>query len=127
VLDVRHPSFMTPEYLKLARQHHCATVFTDAPDFPSFADLTADFVYARLMCSDAGLKTGYAPKALDAWAVAGQDWAGGAEPADLPRLEPAKPKGTARDVFVFFINGAKEKAPHAAMGLLQRLGFKPPG
>jgi uncharacterized protein YecE (DUF72 family) len=126
VLDVRHPSFMTPDYLKLARKHQCATVFTDSPDFPSFADLTADFVYARLMCSDAKLKSGYAPKALDGWAAAAQTWAGGGEPEQLPRLEPAKARGKARDVFVFFINGAKEKAPHAAMGLLQRLGFKPP-
>jgi uncharacterized protein YecE (DUF72 family) len=125
VLDVRHPSFMTPDYLALARKHHCATVFTDSPDFPSFADLTADFVYARLMCSDAKLNTGYAPKALDAWAAAAQTWAEGGTPSALPQLEAAKSKDAARDVFVFFINGAKEKAPHAAMGLLQRLGFKP--
>ena len=131
VLDVRHPSFMTPDYLALARKHRCATVFTDSPDFPSFADLTADFVYARLMCSDARLKSGYAPRALDAWAATAQTWARGGEPQALPHLEPAKAKakakGKAREVFVFFINGAKEKAPHAAMGLLQRLGFKPPG
>ncbi|MDQ3272968.1 MAG: DUF72 domain-containing protein, partial [Pseudomonadota bacterium] len=126
VLDVRHPSFMTPDYLALARKHHCATVFTDSPDFPSFADLTSDFVYARLMCSDAKLKNGYAPKALDGWAAAAQRWAQGGEPAELPRLETPKSKSAPRDVFVFFINGAKEKAPHAAMGLLQRLGFKPP-
>lgn len=127
VLDVRHPSFMTPDYLALARKHHCATVFTDAPDFPSFADLTSDFVYARLMCSDAKLKSGYAPKALDAWAAAARSWAGGGVPEALPHLETAKATGAARNVFVFFINGAKEKAPHAAMGLLQRLGFKAPG
>ncbi|MES2956338.1 MAG: DUF72 domain-containing protein [Pseudomonadota bacterium] len=126
VLDVRHPSFMSPDYLKLARKYQCATVFTDSPDFPSFADLSSDFVYARLMCSDAKLKSGYAPKALDAWAAAAQSWAQGDEPADLPRLAPAKNKGAPKDVFVFFINGAKEKAPHAAIGLLQRLGFKPP-
>jgi uncharacterized protein YecE (DUF72 family) len=126
VLDVRHPSFMTPDYLRLARKHRCATVFTDSPDLPSFADLTADFVYARLMCSDAKLKSGYAPKALDAWAAAAQTWAQGGEPQALPHLESAKAKGKASDVFVFFINGAKEKAPHAAMGLLQRLGFRPP-
>ena len=126
VLDVRHPSFMTPDFLKLARKYQCATVFTDSPDFPSFADLTSDFVYARLMRSDAKLKTGYAPKALDAWAAAAQSWAQGSEPENLPRLEPAKAKVPPRDVFVFFINGAKEKAPAAAMALLQRLGFKPP-
>lgn len=127
VLDVRHPSFMTPDYLALARKHHCATVFTDAPDFPSFADLTSNFVYARLMCSDAKLKSGYAPKALDAWTAAARSWAGGGVPEALPHLETAKATGAAREVFVFFINGAKEKAPHAAMGLLQRLGFKAPG
>ncbi|MDO9359058.1 MAG: DUF72 domain-containing protein [Polaromonas sp.] len=128
VLDVRHESFMTPDYLKLARQHQCATVFTDSADFPSFADLTADFVYARLMCSDAKLKSGYAPRALDAWAAAAQSWAAGKEPADLPRLEAAPASsGKARDVFMFFINGAKEKAPAAAMGLLERLGFQPAG
>ncbi|MBA4330085.1 MAG: DUF72 domain-containing protein [Polaromonas sp.] len=126
VLDVRHPSFMTPDYLALARKYHCATVFTDSPDFPSFADLTSDFVYARLMCSDAKLKSGYAPKALDAWAAAAQTWADGGAPEALPHLEPVQAKPAARAVFVFFINGAKEKAPHAAIGLLQRLGFKPP-
>ena len=47
VLDVRHPSFMVTEYLKLARQYRCASVFTDSDKFPSFADLTGDFVYAR--------------------------------------------------------------------------------
>ncbi|MDP2817488.1 MAG: DUF72 domain-containing protein [Polaromonas sp.] len=126
VLDVRHPSFMSPDYLKLARKYTCATVFTDSPDFPCFADLTSDFVYARLMRSDAKLKNGYAPKALDAWAMAAQSWAQGGELEALPRLEPAKAKAPPRDVFVFFINGAKEKAPTTAMGLLQRLGFKAP-
>ncbi|MDI1271093.1 MAG: DUF72 domain-containing protein [Polaromonas sp.] len=124
VLDVRHPSFMSANYLTLARKYRCATVFTDSPDFPSFADLTSDFVYARLMRSDARLKSGYAPRALDAWAAAAQTWAQGGEPSDLPRVEAAKHKGAPKDVFVFFISGAKEKAPAAATGLLQRLGFK---
>ncbi|MDO9115356.1 MAG: DUF72 domain-containing protein [Polaromonas sp.] len=124
VLDVRHPSFMSANYLTLARKYRFATVFTDSPDFPSFADLTSDFVYARLMRSDARLKSGYAPKALDAWAAAAQTWAQGGAPSDLPRVEAAKDKGAPRDVFVFFISGAKEKAPAAATGLLQRLGFK---
>ncbi|MDP2448520.1 MAG: DUF72 domain-containing protein [Polaromonas sp.] len=122
VLDVRHPSFMSANYLTLARKYRFATVFTDSPDFPSFADLTSDFVYARLMRSDARLKSGYAPKALDAWAAAAQTWAQGGEPSDLPRVEAAKDKGAPKDVFVFFISGAKERAPAAAMELLQRLG-----
>lgn len=125
VLDVRHASFMSADYLKLARKYRCATVFCDSDDYPSFADLTADFVYARLMRSQARLGSGYAPKALDAWAQAARTWAEGGEPADLPRVEATAKASTPRDVFMFFINGAKERAPAAAMGLLKRLGFKP--
>ncbi|KWT82604.1 MULTISPECIES: DUF72 domain-containing protein [unclassified Variovorax] len=125
VMDVRHPSFMTPAYLALARRYQAATVFTDSDKFPSFADLTSDFVYARLMMSDAQHKTGYAPKALDAWAEAARTWAGGGLPEALPCVEERaknarSTKGT-RDVFVYFINGAKEKAPAAAGALIQRL------
>ena len=137
VLDVRHPSFMVPEYLQLARKYQCTSVFTDSDKFPSFADLTGDFVYARLMNSEEKLKTGYPAKALDAWAQAAQSWAVGGEPVDLPRVESqvdgpveakakakvkvkAKPSA-ARDVFIFFINGAKERAPAAAQALIARL------
>ena len=122
VLDVRHDSFKTPEFLTLARKYKAATVFTDSDDYPSFADLTGDFAYARLMRADAKLKTGYGPKSLDAWAQRAATWAQGGEPDDLPRVDehgaPAKP----RDVFVYFINGAKERAPAAAMALIGRLG-----
>ena len=122
VLDVRHDSFRTPEYLALARKHAVATVFTDSEKFPSFADLTGDFVYARLMNSDAKSESGYAPKALDAWAEAAKTWAKGGTPAALPHVEEGKaPASRGRDVFVYFINGAKEKAPAAAGALIQRL------
>jgi uncharacterized protein YecE (DUF72 family) len=125
VVDVRHESFMSPDYLALARRYKVATVFTDADKFPSFADLTGDFAYARLMMSDAGLETGYEGSALDAWAQRARQWASGAIPADLPALEDAPAPGKPRDVFVYFINGAKERAPAAAMAFLDRLGFKP--
>jgi len=124
-LDVRHPSFMTPEYLALAREHGCATVFTDSDDYPSFADVTGPFVYARLMRTESRNKTGYAPRALDRWADAARTWAAGGEPADVPRLEDAparKAKAVPRDVFMYFISGAKERAPAAAMALIERLG-----
>ncbi|GAA4339096.1 DUF72 domain-containing protein [Pigmentiphaga soli] len=121
VLEVRHPSFADAGYLALARRHGAATVFTDSGEFPSMADLTGDFVYARLMASRASLKTGYRAAELDAWAGRARAWARGAEPDDLPRVEPARPGGAARDVFVFFINGAKERAPAAAQALLARL------
>jgi uncharacterized protein YecE (DUF72 family) len=125
VLEVRHESFMTPAYLALARRYGAATVFTDSDKYPSFADLTGDFAYARLMASSEALKTGYAPKALDAWAQRAEIWAKGATPEDLPRIgEPDKSTKKAakpRQVFVFFINGAKVRAPDAARALLTRL------
>ncbi|WP_455278703.1 DUF72 domain-containing protein [Cupriavidus necator] len=125
VLEVRHDSFLSPDYLKLARKYKAATVFTDSPKFPSMADLTADFVYARLMASSEKLKTGYAPKALDAWAERARKWAQGGRPDDLPAVEDRKPAARKREVFVFFINGAKERAPAAAQALLARLGWTP--
>ena len=122
VLDVRHASFMSPEYVLLARKYQCTTVFTDSDKFPCFADLTGDFVYARLMNSEEKVKTGYTPKALDQWAEAAQTWAKGGEPDDLPRVEAKGKAGKTRDVFVFFINGAKERAPAGAQALIARLG-----
>ena len=121
VIEVRDASFACVEYVALARAHRVATVFTDSPEFPSIADVTGgDFVYARLRCAEADEPTGYAPKALDAWARRAKVWADGGDPDDLPRLaEPIK--SGPRDVFVYFINGAKERAPAAAMALLDRL------
>ena len=126
VVDVRNESFMTPEFLELVRRYKVATVFADAEKFPSFADITGDFVYARLMASEAVIPTGYADAALDAWAERARIWASGNSPDDLPSVEAPSTAAPPRDVFIYFINGAKERAPAAAMALLQRLGFTPP-
>jgi len=120
-LDVRHDSFATPEYLALARRHGCATVFTDSDDYPSFADPTGAFIYARLMRSDARLKAGFEPQVLDGYARCAQAWRGGAEPQGLPRVAPPQAPLAARGVFMLFISGAKERAPAAAMALIERL------
>ena len=122
VLDVRHASFLCAEYLALARRRGAATVYTDSDEYPAFADLTGDFVYARLMRTVAEEATGYAPAALGAWAGRLQTWAAGQEPADLARVAPAGAKAAARDVFAFFISGAKERAPAAALATIERLG-----
>jgi uncharacterized protein YecE (DUF72 family) len=121
-LDVRHASFMTPRYLALARKYKCATVFTDSDDYPSFADLTGPFVYARLMRTQSKFKTGYPPKAISRWALAAQTWAKGGEPDDLPHVQAPGIKTKPRDVFMFFISSAKEKAPAAAMALIAQTG-----
>ena len=124
VLDVRHDSFKTPDYLALARKAGVATVFADSDDYPSFADLTSDFVYARLMRTQPEIASGYAASDLDAWAARAQRWSQGSEPDDLPRVAPteASAKTAPRDVFIYFISGAKERAPAAAMALIERLG-----
>ena len=123
VLDVRDPAFVDADYLALARRHRLATVFTDSEEHPSFADLTTDFVYARLMRSQAHLTAGYSDAELQRWAERARAWARGGEPDDLPRIEPVAKAGTTpREVFIFFIASAKERNPAAAMALLHKLG-----
>lgn len=118
VLDVRDPAFVDQRFIALARRHGVATVFTDSRDHPSFADITADFVYARLMRSRAPVTTGYPLPELQAWAQRARTWATGGEPADLPQVssDPA-PQASRRDVFIYFISAAKQRNPAAAMAL----------
>jgi uncharacterized protein YecE (DUF72 family) len=123
VLDVRHPSFACAEYVALARRHRIATVFTDSDDYASFADLTGDLVYARIMRTDASLPQGCTPQALAQVAACARMWHGGDEPAGVPRVGAALPRlSQMRDVFLLFISAAKEKAPAAAMGVIECLG-----
>ena len=122
VLDVRDPTFVGADYVALARKHGMATVYTDSEEHPSFADLTADFVYARLMRSRASIETGYSDAALDAWCERATNWAAGKEQDDLPHLDSQRGPLQPRDVFLYFISSAKERNPAAAMALLERLG-----
>lgn len=117
VLDVRHPGSVDAALVALARRHGVATVCTDSRTHPAFADLTADFVYARLMRAEADVPTGYPQDVLAAWAAHARTWAGGGDPADLPHLGPVQPDGPARDVFVFFIGAGKVRNPAAAQAL----------
>ena len=121
VLEVRNDSFRCDAYLELARQRNRPTVFTDSPEYPSFADSTGDFVYARLMRSDAEIATGYLPDDLDAWEKRARTWADGGTPDDLPRVQKTATVGKPRDVFIYFISAAKERNPAAAMALQARV------
>ncbi len=122
VIEVRHATFRHADWLALARRYAVATVFTDSADFPSFADTTTDFVYARLMKASPRRKAGYTPRALDGWARACRTWARGGVPGELPRVESsAAPSHAPRDVYVLFINGFKPRAPAAALALQDRL------
>jgi uncharacterized protein YecE (DUF72 family) len=113
---------MNQEFLGIAREHDVAVVFEDDATHPGCADLTSSFVYARLRRSASSIETGYTLDALKRWARRAQAWTKGREPGDLPRIAP-KPKtaASARDVFIYFINGAKERAPAAARKLISIL------
>jgi uncharacterized protein YecE (DUF72 family) len=122
-LGVRHPSFMNPEFLGIVRAHDVAVVFEDDDAHPVCADLTSSFVYARLRRSVSTCETGYPLDALKQWARRAEAWTKGKEPTDLPRIAPKTKAGARpRDVFIYFINGAKERAPAAAEKLLSILG-----
>jgi uncharacterized protein YecE (DUF72 family) len=122
-LEVRHESFMNADFLRIVRAHAVTVVYEDDTTHPGCADLTSSFVYARLRRSVASIKTGYALDELKRWARRAEIWSKGKEPTDLPRIE-SKATATvpARDVFIYFINGAKERAPAAATKLLALLG-----
>ncbi|MBC5782704.1 DUF72 domain-containing protein [Ramlibacter sp. USB13] len=107
VLDVRHESFATEEYLELLARHGCTTVYTDSPKFPAIPHAKSELAYLRLMRSEADCATGYAPEALRPWVEGAKEWA---------------EMGEANEAFVYFINGAKERAPAAAMEFLKQLG-----
>ena len=108
-LDVRHESFATADFLSLARRYGCTPVCTDAEKFPAIADAAADFAYLRLMRGQAEVPTGYTPEAIARWAEGVRAWTGGERP---------------RDVFLYFINGAKERAPAGALALMAQLGLR---
>lgn len=121
-LEVRNDTFLCEAFLKLARAHRCACVYTDSSEYPNFADLTGEFVYARLMRSRESERDGYPAKELDAWAKRSRLWHEGGEPDDLPRVAPEKrAASTRRDVFIYFISATKARNPAAAMALQGRL------
>lgn len=119
-LEPRHKTFLDPHFVELARRYNCAIVFSDATEYPSCGDVTSNFIYARLMRADASIPTGYPEAALDAWAKVAKTFARGSEPKEFARVSQPQPGGS-RDVYVYFINGAKERAPAAAVALLSRL------
>jgi uncharacterized protein YecE (DUF72 family) len=122
-LEVRNESFMNREFLDIARKHEVAVVYEDDTTHPGFADLTSSFVYARLRRSIASVTTGYSLDALKLWSRRAKTWAKGSEPTDLPRVAPkTKTPAAPRDVFIYFINGAKERAPAGAQKLISLLG-----
>jgi uncharacterized protein YecE (DUF72 family) len=120
VVEPRHESFRDPAFVAMARAAGVAIVFADSDEFPCIADVSGDLVYARLQRSRAEVATGYPPAELDRWAEVAKDWARGESPEGFPYA--AKPPGPrARDTYVFFTSGAKERNPAAAEALMERI------
>ncbi len=126
VIEVRHDSFSTPEFISLLRSFKMPAVFTDHVKYPNIADITGDFVYARLQRGQDTIVTAYPPKDIDAWAGRLRSWAEGGAPDDLPVVAPpqkgkAAPKAAPRDVFAYVIHEGKVRAPAGAMALIAKL------
>jgi uncharacterized protein YecE (DUF72 family) len=118
-VEVRHDSFRDAAFVEMCRARNVAVVFAADSDFPLIADVTADFVYARIMGTREKEKLGYPRPALARWAARARDWEKGASP-DLPLLARPAPR-TRRDVFLFVISGAKARNPAAAQAIIGAL------
>jgi uncharacterized protein YecE (DUF72 family) len=115
-MEIRHESFRDSAFIDLLRKYKVALVCADTEAWPRLADVTADFIYCRLHGAEELYASGYDAKAIDAWAGRARTWSAGGTPEDLDRLaKPAAHKK--RDVFVYFDNDIKVRAPHDAKAL----------
>jgi uncharacterized protein YecE (DUF72 family) len=124
-IEIGHESFACREFVDSARRSGIAIVFNDAPDRPAIADRTAGFIYMRLKGMRPDCLTGYPKGELDRWANVCRAWDAGEAPDDLNYCgNQLDSSGLAGDVFAMMINGAKERAPAAAIALAAQLGDK---
>ena len=124
-MEVRHPTFMDPEFFELLRKYNVAFVIADtAGKFPYAEDLTADFVYVRLHGAEKLYVSGYNDRALDWWAKRIEHWRKGQQPRDAKLVTGHKARNRLRDVFVYFDNDAKVHAPFDAIRLSELLRLR---
>jgi uncharacterized protein YecE (DUF72 family) len=123
VVEAVHESYAVPEFVDLLRSHNVAAVIVESDKHPPIHDVTADFVYARLRGTREDVETGYPRPELTAWAKRFKVWSEGGEPDDAQKLQPdKKAPWRPRDCFVYFISGAKVRAPAAAQAFLEIVG-----
>src|ERR1700730_7722869 len=121
-IEIRHESFVRPEFIDMLRANDVALVCADTVEWPRLMDITSDFVYCRLHGPEELYVNGYDDKSLDAWAARVAAWARGRAPADAECVTKNQgPQRHARDVFVYFDNDAKVRAPFDAQGLIARV------
>ena len=120
--EIRHDSFSCPPFIDLLRQYGVALVVADTVDWPLLMDLTADFVYCRLHGSQELYVSGYDDNSLGEWAALIRGWAMGEDPPQAKRvLSASAPNPKGRDVYVYFDNDVKVRAPADAASLIERL------
>lgn len=122
-IEIRHDSFKDPAFVALLRKHRAALVISDAANkWPRLQDVTGGFVYMRLHGDKVLYASGYTDAALDDWAARIRAWMGGGQPGDgKDRVSAdAPPRRKSRDVYCYFDNDIKVKAPFDAMKLCNR-------
>jgi len=121
-MEVRHASFAHPEFIEQLRRHRVALVVADSPGkWPYIEDVTSDFIYLRLHGEERLYASGYTAQALDAWANRVQAWRDGGEPAEAKRVGGPVQRTSGRDVYCYFDNDAKVRAPFDAASLIERV------
>jgi uncharacterized protein YecE (DUF72 family) len=126
-VEIRHESFRDPGFIRILREHGAALVVADtAGKWPYLEEPTADFMYLRLHGDVELYASGYTEAALDRWASRIRAWSEGGEPADARRVtERPAPRRKFRDVYCYFDNDAKVKAPFDARTLIGKLDYTP--
>lgn len=121
-MEIRHVSFITPEFVTLLRRYNVALVCADAVEWPRLMDVTSNFIYCRLHGSEQLYTSGYDDAAIECWAQRVLKWAGGEATVNGDYASETLPrKRSRRDVFVYFDNDAKVRAPHDAHQLELRI------
>ena len=117
--EVRHESFRCPEFVELARKYGVAIVLAGDSEYPLIPDITASFVYARIMGTTEE-SNGYPVESIDAWAERAKAFASGLVPSGLPPVAPATPQ-VGKDVYLYVISGFKQANPVTAMQIKERI------
>jgi uncharacterized protein YecE (DUF72 family) len=126
-VEIRHESFVDPAFIALLRKYKVAMVVADtAGKWPDYEDVTADFMYLRLHGDKELYASGYTEAALERWAARIRAWTTGGQPDDARLISPlAAPKRASRDLFCYFDNDIKVRAPFDARRLIELLGLDP--
>lgn len=124
-VEIRHASFAVPEFVALLRKYKVAWVIAEtAGKWPYAEDLTADFVYIRLHGDAELYKSGYSDEALGHWRQRIERWAQGGQVRDARTLSPrGRALAAGREVFCYFDNDVKVRAPYDARALIDQLGL----